>query len=44
MNEIKFEGVWGELEAKNHLRQPLVFMWNGELPETFNFYFSAVFC
>ena len=29
------QNIWGKL---------LVFMWNSEIQETFNFYFSAVFC
>ena len=48
VNKIKFEGFWSELEAKNcftkYLRETLVFMWNKEIWEIFNFYFSAAFC
>ena len=53
VKQIKFEGVWGELEAKSCfqrqpfakcLRQTLVFLWNSALREKFNFYFPAVFC
>ena len=48
----KFEGTWGELEAKNYfqrqagakyLRKTLVFMRNGALREKFNCYFQGVF-
>ena len=51
--KIKFERVWGELEAKScfqrqsltkYLRQTLVFMWNSAIREKFNFYFSGDFC
>ena len=51
VNEIKFEGVWGELEAKKlfqrqtfskDLRQTLVCMRKREIRESFNFYFPAV--
>ena len=53
VKEIKFKGVWGELESKKgfqrkpftkYLRLTLVFRWNSALPEKFNFYFSRVFC
>ena len=53
VNEIKFQDVWGELEEKQcfqrqsftkYLRKALVSMWNSKIRETFNFYFSAVFC
>ena len=49
----KFEGAWGELEAKDcflrqswtkYMRQTLVFMWNSAIVGNFNFYFSADFC
>ena len=52
MKEIKFDGLWGKLEAKNcfqirsfteYLRQTLVFMSNSKIPEGFNFYLSSVF-
>ena len=52
IKEIKFERVWGQLEAKklftertihNILRENLDFMWNCALREMFNFFFSAVF-
>ena len=51
--EIKFEGVWGDLEAKKcfqrqsftkYLRLTLVFMWISALREKFNFCLSRVFC
>ena len=51
--QIKFDRVWGKLEAKNcfqrqsftrHLRQTLVLMWNSALREKFNFYFAGDFC
>ena len=53
VNEIKFDGVWDELEGKNcfhrksftkYLRQTLVFMLNSEIQNSFNFYISGVFC
>ena len=46
VREIKFQEVWGELEAKKcfqkqsftkYLRLTLVFMWNSALREKFNF-------
>ena len=52
-NEIKFKGVWGEVEQRKgfqtqpvtmHFGLTLVFMWDGELREKFNFCFSRVFC
>ena len=51
VNEVKFEGVLGELEAKKlfqrqtfskDLRQTLVCMRKREIRESFNFYFPAV--
>ena len=53
VEEVKFEGIWGQLEAKNcfqrqsftkYLRLTLVFMQNSGLREKFNSYFSRVFC
>ena len=52
VKEIKFEWVWGELEAKNcfqiqaltkYLRLTRVFMGHSTLRETFNFCFPRVF-
>ena len=52
VKEIKFEGVWDELEAKNcsqrqlftkYVKLTLVFMRNSALRERFNFCFSRVF-
>ena len=52
VNEIKFEGVCCKLEVKNllqrqsitkYFREILVFIWNSEIRESFNIYFSAVF-
>ena len=52
VKEIKFEGIWGKLEAKKcfqrqscpkYLRVPLVFMWNSALREKFSFCFLGVF-
>ena len=44
-NDIKFEGVWVELEAKNCFQRPtLVFMQNSILQEKFNFCFWRVLC
>ena len=46
--EIKFEGIWGKLEAKEcfkrqsftkYSRLTLNFMWNNAILEKFNFYF-----
>ena len=53
VKKIKFEGIWGELEAKKgfqrqsftqYLRLTLLFMWNISLWEKFNCYFSEDFC
>ena len=50
--KIKFEGVWGSLEARNvfqrqsrtkYLRKTLVFIWNNALQEMFIFYLQGVF-
>ena len=52
VKEIKFEGVWDELESKagfqresvtKYLRLTLVLVWNSALREKFNFYFSRIF-
>ena len=52
VNETKFHGIWGELEAKNcfqrqsfakYLKQTLSFMWSSKVRESFNLYFSSVF-
>ena len=51
--EIKFEGVWDELEAQKcfqrqsftkYLRLTLVFIQNNARREKINFCFSKVFC
>ena len=53
VKEIKFEGVWGELESKGrfkrqsvtkYLKVTLVFMEDGALWERFYCYFSDDFC
>ena len=53
VKEIKFEGVWDELEAENYfqiqsftnyLKLTLAFMRNRALREKFNFCFSTVLC
>ena len=53
VKEIKFEGVWDELESKNgfqrqsvtkYLRLTLVLGWNSAPLERFNHYISGVFC
>ena len=52
INKVKFQGVWGELEAKNSfqrqsftkcLRQTLVFMWNSKIRESFISIFPQFF-
>ena len=36
---------WLHLQPRtNYLRKTAVFMWDSALPESCNFYFSAVFC
>ena len=53
VKQIKFQGTWAILEAKNYfqrqprtkyLRKTLAFLWNRALREKFNFYFQGVFC
>ena len=52
VKQIKFEGVWGKLEARNcfqrqsfteHLRQTLVFMWNSALRGKVQYLFFSRF-
>ena len=52
VKEIKFEGIWGELESRNgfhlqsftkYLRPTLVFMGNSALREKFKFLFFKRF-
>ena len=52
VKEIKFEGIWGELESKKgfqrqsvtkYLRITLAFMLNGALLERFNCYYLGLF-
>ena len=52
VKQIKFEGVWGKLEARSCLqrqpftkysRQTIVFMWNSELREKVQFLFFSSF-
>ena len=53
MKLIKFEGGWGELEAKyclqiqfwlKYMWQTLVLEWNSSIQKKFNFNFWTVFC
>ena len=53
VQKINLEVTWGKLEAKicfqrqswtKYMIQTLVFIWNSVIQESFNFYFSAVFC
>ena len=53
VKQIKFEGIWGKLKAKNclqrqpltkYVRQTLAFMGNSLIREKFNLFFSVAFC
>ena len=53
VKEVKFEGVWGNLESKNKFPETIthkifetdpIFHFKYRKRQNFNFYFSKVFC